>query len=589
MSPLQSARPDGQKRRGGFNRRHFLKWGLYLAGGALLEACAPSATPTASTATAAATIAPTAAPATATLVPTAVPLGELVLPIGWLSLPFATWQEVLTQMVPELEKLGLTVNAQTVEANTWIAKTTTEHDFGDFTGTAFGLSGDRLDPNWALQELLHSRRAEPGGNNFAEYRSAEMDELIDAQAQELDPEARRDLIFQAQEIFARDTPIFPSFWLNQVQAYNIERWEGAVPVFGRGLFRWDNIDTYLNVRPKTDQTTLRVDNDHDGNSTNPFVASGGTFNTDTMRWVYDTLVKIDSTLSTVPWAAEAWNWVDDTTIDIGLRAGMAFHDGQPVTAEDLAFTINYAQEHQFPNWKSVLDVIDGATVQDELTVRLALKRVSAPFANTVLPFIFIVPKHLWETVSNPLEYENPDPVGSGPFTFGHWRKNESWLFNHNPAHFRAPVVDVLVAILPEPETMLTLLETGELDAVAGASLRGDAAIDRIEALDFMEVASVPGASTYFIIPNNDRLPGKDPTFRRAVHHVIPKERLWQVINGKGGGLTAGASWIHPDLPWHNPDLPAIEYNIETARQILADGGYGWDDQGRLHYPPGLTG
>lgn len=550
-------------------RRQFLRGGLIVVGGAVLHACAPEA---------ATDGAPSATEATGG------ELGELVPELEVVELQSTAWEETWRQLSPELEKLGLQVNVQIVAPTSWIDKAINEHDYGAFTGTAWGLNGDRFDPNWVLTELLHSKRAEPGGRNLAQYSNPEFDAIVEAQAKELDPEARRELIHQAQEIFAEDNPWYSMYFLNDVLAYNSDRWEGFIPVFGGGITRWNNLFSYLSIRSKTDETVFKVSNDHEGNSTNPFIASGGSFNTDTMRWVYDTLARLDTENEVVPWAAESWDWADDTTLDLTLRSDMNFHDGEQVTAEDVEFTVNYAIEHQFPQWLGVVENLESVEATGDLTVRFTLREAFAPFVSSSLPFIFIAPKHIWEEVDNPNEFENPDPVGSGPWTFGHWRKNESWRFNRNPEHWNPPAIDVLVAIIPETETVLAQMESGELDAL-GVSMRGDEQIERMEALDFVTVERVPNSSTYTVIPDNSERPGSDPEFRRAIHYALPKERLLEVISGSGGGLTGGSTWLHPESPWYNDDLPGYEFNIERARQVLADAGYGWDEEGRLHYPP----
>jgi peptide/nickel transport system substrate-binding protein len=575
-------------------RRQVLQGGLFLFGGLLLQACTGQAPPTPSAgvsapAAAAPTVAPTVAAAAAKAaqptVAVAAAAGELVPTLEMLGPSFPALQEIWRQVAPEMEKLGLKVNIQHVEANTWIQKTQVEHNFGDLTSTGPGITDDKMDPNWLLTELLHSKRAVPRGRNYGEWKNAEYDKLVDAQAAELDEAKRKDLVFKAQEIFARENPYIVDYYLNEVQAYNKDKWEGLIPRNSAGITRWHNIQSFINVKSKTGATVFKVQNDHDGNSTNPFVASGGLFNTATMTWFYDTLARLDKDLKIQPWAAQSWNWVDPTTIDVKLRPNMTWHDGKPVTAKDLAFTIAYAQQHKFPTWLPVVEVVDTATATDAGTVRFKLKNVFAPFVATILPFIYIVPEHIWTGVSDPQKFENPTPVGSGPYSFGHWRKNESWLYKRNPNHWSPPNVDVLATVNNSPESWLGQLEKGEIDATS-ISLRGDAQIDQMKSLKHIEVVTIPNATFNQIIFQTNKKPGSDPEFRRAFHHIVPKDRLIQVIGGKGGGVNGGSTFFPPDSPWHNPNLPKYDYNVEKARDILAKAGYTWDPQGRLRYPAG---
>ena len=100
--------------------------------------------------------------------------------------------------------------------------------------------------------------------------------------------------------------------------------------------------TYLNIKSKTGRNKLRVGSASENELWNPFkrmnVGSAGV-----CRFVYDTYTKISPDFETVPWAAESWRIKDNKTVDITLRAGMKFHDGKPVTAEDVKFTWDYAK------------------------------------------------------------------------------------------------------------------------------------------------------------------------------------------------------------------------------------------------------
>lgn len=512
-------------------------------------------------------------------------MGPIVPPLVVSQLTFPSYEEWWRQIPPELEKIGITVDVQPIEANTWIQNCNVERNCGTFTSTAFGVTDDRIDPNWYLTEVLDSRRAgaNAGGSNLSNWSNAEIDALVAAQTSETDPTVRRDIILQIQEIFARETPFIPVYFINDVQAYDATKFEGFLARPGAGITRFNNLTSFLNIRPLTEQAVLRIENNHDSNSTNPFVASGGLFNTATMLWIYDTLARKNEALETIPWAAESWQWVDETTIDVKLREDMSFHDGTPVTAADLVFTVNYAQEHAFPTWAGILNVVAGAEQIDDYTVRFTLTDAFSPFESNILTAIYIVPQHIWSEVADPETFENPEPVGSGPFTFGHWRRNESWLFNRNPNHFQAPQIDVLVAIIPTPEVWLGMLENQELDA-NGTYVRGDAQIETLEALDHLELATTPAVGVQAIFIDTRVLPGSDLAFRRAVHHMIPKESMLDVVAGLGGGSVAGANWMHPSSEFYNPDTVSYPYDPEAARTILEEAGYTWDEEGRLHYP-----
>lgn len=514
-------------------------------------------------------------------------MGEAVGPLVVSQLTFPSYEEWWRQLPREFEQVGIELDVQSIAANAWIEQCIGQHECGTFTSTGSGVTDDRIDPNWFLTQILHSDAAEPGGSNLSQWRNPEVDALIEAQSVELDPAVRQEIISEIQEIFARETPFIPVYFINDVQAYNAEKYADVLERPSAGILRPNNFTSYLNVRPLTDDTLLIVENNHDGNSTNPFVASGGIFNTATMLWVYDTLARMNDDLNVIPWAGESWEWVDDTTLELTLRSDMQFHDGEPVTVDDVVFTFDYAKEHQFASWIPILDVVDSVEALDASTVQFNLSQPFAPFEANVLTGFFIVPEHIWADVADPEAFENAEPVGSGPWTFGHWRRNESWLFEINPNHWSPPQVDVLWAIIPSPETWLGQFETGEIDA-NGTYIRGDSQIELVEEMPHMEVRTVPGIGVNNIYIDTTELPGCDRDFRQAAHHLVPKARILDAVAGKGGGVVADATFFHPETVWYNSELPTYPYDVEAAREILEEAGYAWDDDGNLHYPPGLT-
>ena len=515
-------------------------------------------------------------------------LGPLVEPITGIGLNFPHHLEVWKQISSDLQALGLRVEVQHVEALTWLERTMTRQDFGHITGTVSGASfavGDETsDPDLLLYNLLHSDNAVSGGDNPGKYRNPGYDKIVGDQRVELDQNKRIPMVKQAQHIIAQDVPMWTVYYQNFVLAYNSQEWTGPVERFNAGILRWNNHYSYTQLRSRSDKRVFRVVNNHDGSSINPFYATGGSFNRDTMRWVYDTLARGGLKGEVVPWAARTWRWVNPTTIEIRLRPNMKFHDGRPVTAEDVRFTFEYVKQHNFPTWRLVNSIVDRAELVNPETVRLVLRRPYAAFEAVVLTFAFIIPKHIWERVDNPRLFPNDQPVGSGFFKFGRWRRNEEWLFVANKEHWTPPAVDVLVTVIPAQGTWAGQLETKELDATA-IWVYGTENIARLESQRHMKVVESPGTTFWRTYLDVTRKPFDDRTVRQALFHAINKTKTVDLVFGKRGGTVAGSTFLHPSLaPWYNDRVQGYEYSPAKARQMLRDAGYNWDDQGRLHYP-----
>ena len=107
-------------------------------------------------------------------------------------------------------------------------------------------------------------------------------------------------------------------------------------------------------------------------STNPF-ATPEVYNVAMLRLLYPTLVVRDRQAKIVPWAADKVRIVDDTTVDITLRSGMKFHDGKPVTAEDLKFTIDFIIENKFPALARIADAVASVEVTGQESARIKVE------------------------------------------------------------------------------------------------------------------------------------------------------------------------------------------------------------------------
>ncbi len=500
---------------------------------------------------------------------------------------YSNWQEYVEfwkKAALDLKKIGLTTVLNPTTSGTVITKTKA-HDFGDIGGIFWGAVPNRLDPSFLLTELLHSSHSVKGRRNFGKYKSAKYDAACDAQNQEMDMNKRQKLVWEAQAIAAADYPIW---WLAHpvvLSAYNKRDFEGAVEMMGCGYGLMYTMWSYLKMRPKTGRKILRSGYTKEIDSLNPFTATSSP-NRVFLRFFYDTFAQIGPDLKPQPWAAESWKVVNPTAVDLVLRRGMKFHDGRPVTGEDVRFTFDYLAKWDFPNFKETLDVIKDVEVKG-WNIRFNLKKPFAPFFFITLTDLFILPKHIWEKIpesvglKDPGKYLNPNPIGSGPFKFGHWRQGQEVYFKANKEHFAAPPLDdFYFRTIPSEDGVAGALERGEID-ISQHSLT-PALADRLKELPFLQVGSTPSHGVYEMRPDLEKRPFSDVNFRKALYHAFDRRPF---INYFGGGVQACNTPITPlHKFWHNPSLPAPEYSIDKARALLQKAGYAWDSQGNLCFP-----
>src|SRR5690606_10883254 len=136
--------------------------------------------------------------------------------------------------------------------------------------------------------------------------------------------------------------------------------------------------------------------------------------------VYSSLLRIGVNLDPIPDLAESWSNPDPQRYVFNLRANASFHDGEPVTAEDVKYTFDTLRDPDFGSSLAAnYEAISEINVLDEHTVEFVLSEPFAPFLYYMNPGI--VPQHLAEDPSHNLQ---TDPVGSGPFMFTEWRRGE---------------------------------------------------------------------------------------------------------------------------------------------------------------------
>jgi peptide/nickel transport system substrate-binding protein len=489
-------------------------------------------------------------------------------------------QQAARILVEDFGKLGLDVELRPLQQSSMVSQI---HVGGGLEDLAFGSWGgdpDRLDPNFWVFDLTAcgSRR------NAVKWCDETYTAKAKEQAATLDEEKRLELVWELQEYAQEQLPWWQVGHEANGLLYNSDRWENItsptpIPPHETVLHPW------LTMTPKGDDRIVDWAHFEDVSTYNPLTeqTSQGW-----LKFVYDPYVRFDGG-DIVPWAVASWTPVDDTTLELTLRESMTFHDGEPVTAADAVFSLNKMVELQPPVLADSLVAIESAEEVDELTFRINLAEPNPAILRQGLTDLVILPKHIWENVEDPMSWDPiPDNgvIGSGPFTFESWERNQRHVLNTFKDHWAAPAYDGL-----------RRLSLGQADAVRAAMVDGSADIATTvlpvatmeqlgQSEDHLDFELAPTFSTKTVWVNHEKAPFNDLQFRRALKFATDKERI--VLEGfLGFGSPAGEGIVPTALgKWYNSDLEVVPFDIEQARKVLQDGGYGWDSDGRLHFPPG---
>lgn len=487
------------------------------------------------------------------------------------------------QMIAEnWSELGLSVKSNPMAWNKIVDQALVGQNFDTYTLNWAGRA-ERIDPDHFCYGIFHSSQTDEGSYNFVNYTNEEYDEYAEQQRALYDPEERKEPVYKCQEIAMRDQPHTPIANKQQVMPYNSDRFQNPKPMMGEGLMSFWNL---IGVEPKEGVSTLRLGYPSDVNNLNPLNVQA-THDAQTLRLIYDRLFRVNRDGVPEPWAAEEMNQVDETTFDVTLRSGMKWHDGEDVTVEDVKFTYEYVSEHS-PKLSSWAEPVKNTEITGDRTIRFNLKRPFGPFVANTLGTVFILPEHIWQDIPGSVDVEqatewtNSEVIGSGPFKFESWRREEQMELSAFEDHFNTPNVDNLLKVPGSSmQTLVRQIENEQIDMV-GWVPQPDTQ-DRLQNENYLSLSTVDSHGLYHINYKCDEKPFDDAAVRRALAYAIPKQDIVDtLLNGRG--TVAHSQIAKVNSAWHNPDVEKFNFDMEAARQELEDAGYSWDDDGNLLYP-----
>jgi peptide/nickel transport system substrate-binding protein len=299
---------------------------------------------------------------------------------------------------------------------------------------------------------------------------------------------------------------------------------------------------------------------------------------------YATLTdKAADDFETIPGLAESWEGSDDgLTYTYTLREGLLWSDGEPLTAEDIAWNINTGRDQGWDNMLSTVGNLD-ATVIDDRTVQITS---SVPDPKLPTMDVYLVPKHIWEPIATDYDaatqYDALDGVGSGPFVVSDFRKGQSVTMIANPNYWgyegdEPPIDQVIFQLFENPDAMVAALQQGELDAIHGFPA---SSAEALEADPDIEVVAGQQGGFDEIAINGGAIEGQphpallDLEVRRAINFAIDKEA---VIEDLWFDLASPVETMSPSAdPKWLPEIPEedqFSYDPDRANQILDDAGY----------------
>ena len=285
-----------------------------------------------------------------------------------------------------------------------------------------------------------------------------------------------------------------------------------------------------------------------------------------MSWVFDTLVWKDRE-GYVPALADAWSYDPAKMVfTFHLNAKAKWHDLQPLTADDVVFTIEYFKKHPY-SWISVED-IGRAEAQGPHKVVIYLSKPYSPFISDIGGTMPVLPRHIWQSVTNPEAYDDPKAfIGSGPYRFLDFNKTQgTYLYEAFGEYYQGkPRADRLIYV--RTGQPLVSLAGRQVDL---ANIQPDMA-EPLKQKGLVVIKDERGWNKKLMI-NHKKAPYSDRRFRQALAFAVNQQEIIDKSH-RGFAMPASYGLLSPDHDMYNPNTPSYAFSPEKARALLETMGY----------------
>ncbi len=297
--------------------------------------------------------------------------------------------------------------------------------------------------------------------------------------------------------------------------------------------------------------TLRIPLPRDDGTLTPY-----TFNVayPLMTLVYDTLFWRRADGSPEPWLATGVRSGDlGRRLTIGLRSGVRWHDGRPVTAQDVKFTFDYFKSRYQRRFTPELSSVQRTEVVDDMTVAIHLSHPAPGFEDQPLADMPILPKHLWEGLPRG-RVPAGETIGSGPYQLVQHDPGRGYRFQANRGYFRGPprVETIEVPFISDFERTVRALKQRQVDMIPATLPRRTETEVRDPSFKIGSGDLYAGTALMF---NLRRGPFNGVRARRAVSMALDLDRVAQSAVGQDPlAFPAIRGYLHPDSGWAAGDV-----------------------------------
>ncbi|TDD70171.1 ABC transporter substrate-binding protein [Jiangella aurantiaca] len=304
-------------------------------------------------------------------------------------------------------------------------------------------------------------------------------------------------------------------------------------------------------------------------------------NSRTDSWVtnliYPAMMTIDDEGAKVPALATEWGYGDDgLSAWIELRDDMEWSDGEPLTAEDVVFTIDAVKAEQLGTVSGMIGAYESATAVSDTRIEFTLNRPDGAFLSSIGFWMPIVPAHVFGQAPTVADFANDSNwVSAGPFVLTQVERGQRYVLEAVDDYplaegGRAALDRVVFRVYPDVNTEVLALRSGEIDLI-GNALPPSVARD-VSGDDSLQTFSVPSLGWAHMQYNMRRPPLDRVEVRQALAHAVDYEAIREVVLG-GNAVSSNSSVLTPTFSqWVDETAEEYEYDPELSRDLLAQAG-----------------
>lgn len=317
-----------------------------------------------------------------------------------------------------------------------------------------------------------------------------------------------------------------------------------------------------------DSLTIAISADE--NTLTPFTYVHGSPGFDAMSLIYDTLFVRTPDNTIIPWMVKEYSVENDSKVyHITLEDGLKWHDGQPLTAEDVKFTFEYVLTQSRTRFSAIGKKVENIEVKNDKEFTIALKETDVNFINNSLTDLRIIPKHIYENEADATAVTSS--VGSGMYKLVEYKSGEYYKLEAMEDYFKGSpkVKNLNLPIMTDKSSIQQGIISGQL---AGSTTSVSAAVlDTFNNASGIDILKADGYAPTMLYFNCEREPFNNAKFRQAISLGIDMDTIIQQV-ALGHATKGTPNFIREDLEEAEKGL-SYEYNVEKANQILDELGY----------------